>query len=138
MALRRTAGAAESAAASLSAFRAPLPEQSTEITALISDLYAISSSLLSLEDLSKDPRYQPYWPRVHSDVDLVQSSLKYTVDDIVNYSNRVAGSRVSPEAYSHTWQTLSRYFWEQSEYSLSTRLARYRTFLRELNELLRV
>ena len=137
MALRRTADEAESAAAGFKTFRAPLPEHFTEITALISDLYAISSSLLSLDDLSKDPRYRLSWPHVHLDVELVQSSLKYTVEDILHYLQRVQ-TQASSDAYSRTWQSMNRFFWDQSQFSLATRLARYRTFIRELNEVLRV
>lgn len=137
MALRTSADEAEDAAAGFSTFRTPLPEHSTEVTGLISDLYAISSSLSSLEDLSKDARYRRNWPRIHPDLELVRSSLKYTVEDIFDFFGRLDGVKSSPETYKHAWLSMGRFFWDESQYSLSTRFAKYKTFLRELGDLIK-
>ncbi|KAJ5095413.1 hypothetical protein NUU61_004769 [Penicillium alfredii] len=136
MALRTSAENAEDVAAGFSTFRAPLPEHATEITGLISDLYAISSSLSSLDDLVKDPRYRRNLPRVHPDLELARASLKYTLEDIVDFFGRLDGGN-NPELYRRTWLAMGRFFWDESHYSLETRLAKYKTFLRELGDSLK-
>lgn len=137
MALRTSAEEAEDAAAGFSAFRTPLPEHSTEITSYIADLYSISASLTSLEDLSKNERLARNWSRVQSDVALVQSSLKCTVGDIFDHFGRLDGGSVPPEVYKRTWATMNRFFWDEAQYSLTVRFAKYKTFLRELNDMLK-
>lgn len=132
MALRSSADQAERAADGFSTFRAPLPEHATEITGLISDFYAISSSLSSLDDLSKDPRYRRSWALVHPDVELLRSSLKYTIDDILEFFNRLDGGHASSDTYQRTWLSIERFFWNEAQYSLGTRLAKYKGFLRDL------
>ncbi|KAJ5167973.1 uncharacterized protein N7482_003567 [Penicillium canariense] len=134
MALRTSAEEAEHAADGFSTFRTPLPEHSTEITSLISDFYALSSSLSSLDDLSKDSRYRRRWALAQPDVELVRSSLKYTVEDILDFFNRLDGGRASPDTYQRTWLAIDKFFWNESQYSLGTRLAKYKTFLRELGD----
>lgn len=134
MALRTSAEDAEDAAAGFHTFRAPLPEHAAEVTGLISDLYAISSSLTSLDAFSQDVQYRRHWPRVQPDVELVRSSLKYTIEDIFDYMHRLGNGRNSPDNYKRVWVSMCRFFWDESQYSLSTRLARYRVFLRELGE----
>lgn len=137
MALRSSAEEAERAADGFSTFRAPLPQHKTEITSLISDFYAISSSLLSLDDLSKDPRYRRSWALVHPDVGLLRSSLKYTVEDIVDFFRRLDGGHATPDTYQRTWLSIERFFWDEAQYSLGTRLAKYKSFLRELVDAVR-
>ncbi|GLI73218.1 hypothetical protein PoHVEF18_001432 [Penicillium ochrochloron] len=132
MALRLSAEQAERVAEGLTTFRAPLPEHTTEITSLISDFYALSSSLLSLDDLSKNPRYRRSWALVHEDVELLRSSLKYTIDDILEFFNRLDGGHTTPDTYQRTWLSIDRFFWNEAQYSLGTRLAKYKSFLREL------
>ncbi|KAJ5644954.1 hypothetical protein N7507_010965 [Penicillium longicatenatum] len=137
MALRTSAEDAEDAAAGFTTFRAPLPEHAAEVTGLISDLYAISSSLTSLDAFSQNVQYRRNWPRVQSDVELVRSSLKYTFEDIHDYMHRLDNGRNTPENYKRVWVSMSRFFWDESQYALSTRLARYRIFLRELGEMVK-
>lgn len=137
MALRTSAEEAEDAAAGFSAFRAPLPEHSTEITSYIADLYSISSSLTSIDDLSKDDRLKRNWPRIQSDLELVQKSIKCTISDIFDHFGRLDGGDVPPDIYKRTWISMNRFFWDEAQYSLTTRFAKYKTFLRELNDTLR-
>lgn len=137
MALRMSAEQAERAADGFSTFRAPLPEHATEITGLISDLYAISSSLSSLDDLSKDPRYRRSWALVHPDVELLRSSLNYTIEDILDFFKRLNGGHVTHDTYQRTWLSIDRFFWNEAQYSLGTRLAKYKSFLRELADSVR-
>ncbi|KAJ6096205.1 hypothetical protein N7486_006951 [Penicillium sp. IBT 16267x] len=137
MALRTSAEDAEDAAAGFTTFRAPLPEHAAEVTGLISDLYAISSSLTSLDAFSQDVQYGRNWPRAQPDVELVTSSLKYTIEDIFDYCHRLDNGRTAPENYKRVWVSMCRFFWDESQYALSTRLARYRIFLRELGEMVK-
>ncbi|KAJ5155555.1 hypothetical protein N7492_008358 [Penicillium capsulatum] len=119
------------------ALRTSADEHSTEVTGLISDLYAISSSLSSLEDLSKDARYRRNWSRIHSDLELVRSSLKYTIEDIFDFFGRLNGADSPPETFKRVWVSMGRFFWDESQYSLATRFAKYKTFLRELGDLVK-
>lgn len=137
MALRTSAEEVEDVAAGFSTFRTPLPEHATEVTGLISDLYAISSSLSSLEDLSKDARYRRGWSRIHADLELVRSSLKFTIEDIFDFFARLDGIKSPPEVYKRVWVSMGRFFWDESQYSLATRFAKYKTFLRELGDLVK-
>ncbi|OGE48122.1 hypothetical protein PENARI_c032G00671 [Penicillium arizonense] len=135
MALRTSAENAEDVAAGFTMFRGPVPEISSEVTSLIADLYAISSSLSILDDLGKDYRRQLNLARIQPDLSMVQASLKYTLEDIVNFFGRLSGPAVVPDTYKHTWLSLSRFFWDESRFTLATRLAKYNAMLRELSEM---
>lgn len=132
MALHLSAEEAERAADGFSTFRAPLPEHAEEITGLISDFYAISSLLSTVGDLSRDPRSRRSWALVHPDVELLCSSLRYTVEDILDFFNDLDGGHATPDTYLRTWLSIDRFFWIEAQYSLGTRLAKYKVFLREL------
>lgn len=136
MDLRASATEAENVAASFRLFRAPLPENEAEITDLIADLYNISSSLRRLDSLSKDRSRGRNWRVVQRDVVLLQSSLKYTIEDILGFFHRLNGGAAPPEKYRETWRTIELYFWEESKTSLRMRLARYRGFLGELSDVM--
>lgn len=135
MALRTSADNAEDVAAGFTTFRAPLPEHAAEVTSLIADLYSISSSLSGLEALYKDSQYQRNFSLIQSDLELVRTSLKYTLEDIVDFFRNLDGGKAGPAHYKRTWKTLNQFFWDESKYSLATRLAKYKAILRELTEL---
>jgi hypothetical protein len=135
MALRTSAENAEDVASGFAMFRGPVPEISSEVTSLIADLYAISSLLSILEDLGKDYRRQLNLARIQPDLSMVQASLKYTLEDIVNFFGRLSGPVVVPDTYKHTWLSIGRFFWDESRYTLATRLAKYKAMLRELSEM---
>ncbi|KAJ5749099.1 uncharacterized protein N7511_010795 [Penicillium nucicola] len=135
MALRTSAEHAEDVAAGFANFRGPVPEISSEVRLLIADLYAISSLLSILEDLGKDYRLQINLARIQPDLSMVQASLKYTLEDIVNFFGRLSGPAIVPDTYKHIWLSLSRFFWDESRYTLATRLAKYKAMLRELSEM---
>lgn len=138
MALRTSADNAEDVAAGFSMFRDPLPEHSTEITGLIADLYSISMSLKSLEELSKNRSYRRNYAAAHPDLELVRTSLKYTLEDIVDYFGELEEQPASSRAtYKRTWILLCNHFRKESQDSLSTRLAMYKTFLNELGDFMR-
>jgi len=135
MALRTSADNAEDVAAGFRMFRDPLPEYATEITGLIADLYAISVSLKFLDDFASNRAYRHTLHHVQSDLELVGTSLKYTLEDIVDFFGDLE-TRHGPhrETFKRTWLNLCSYFQEESKDSLSTRLIKYKTFLNELQD----
>ncbi|KAF9889064.1 hypothetical protein FE257_008041 [Aspergillus nanangensis] len=136
MALRTSADNAEDVAAGFRRFREPLPEHASEITSLIADLYAISSSLNRLDDLQRNPHLRKALIPAHYDLELVRASLKYTLEDIVDFFGGldISGNR---DIYKRTWMELCAFFRAESHDSLSTRLAKYKAFLNELEDFIR-
>ncbi|KAL3464423.1 hypothetical protein BJX64DRAFT_96561 [Aspergillus heterothallicus] len=135
MALSVTAGIAEEVAAGFRRFREPLPEHATEITGLIGDLYQISSSLKTLEDLSVDRRYRLNLPFARPDLDLASASLQYTLDDIVDYFGHLEGRRASSrDIHKRIWVSMGRFIMDESAETLAIRLAKYKVFLNELED----
>ncbi|PKX92185.1 uncharacterized protein P174DRAFT_462650 [Aspergillus novofumigatus IBT 16806] len=138
MALRTSADNAEDVAAGFRMLRDPLPEHATEITSLIADLYSISTSLTSLDDLTKNRHYRRNVAIAKEDLDLVQTSLKYTLEDIVDFFGDIEVQKGSNrEVYKRTWLSLTAFFQKESHEPLPTRLAKYKTFLRELEDLIK-
>lgn len=136
MALRTSADNAEDVAEGFRMFRDPLPEHATEITCLIAELYAISSSLNTLKDLTSHHLYRQNFPVVRSDLELVRASLKYTLEDIVDFFGDLEAHRRSDRGvYKRTWLNLCNFFRNESRDSLATRLAKYRAFLKEIEDL---
>ncbi|KAJ5793673.1 hypothetical protein N7457_000272 [Penicillium paradoxum] len=135
MALRKSAENAEDVAAAFTTFRTPLPEHAAEVTSLIADLYAISSSLATLEDLTKDPRYRRNVALIRSDLNILRASLNHTLEDILESFRSLDGGKASPVGYKRTWMTLNRFFYDESNYSLATRLTKYNIMLKELSDL---
>ncbi|KAJ5420666.1 hypothetical protein N7465_003185 [Penicillium sp. CMV-2018d] len=136
-ALRASRQSADDVAAGFYAFRAPLPEHVGEITSLMSELYAISSSLTTLERLAEDPRNHRYFEMIKPDLNIVQASFTYTIEDIGEIFRGLDGPDASSARYKRTWVIMSRFFWDQSNYTLATRLAKYKTVFKEFNDLVR-
>lgn len=136
-ALRASRQSADDVAAGFYAFRDPLPEHVGEITSLMSELYAISSSLTTLERLADDPRNRRYFDMIKPDLNVVQASFTYTIEDIGDILRGLDGADASPARYKRTWVIMSRFFWDQSNYTLATRLAKYKTVFKEFNDLVR-
>ncbi|KAJ6143311.1 hypothetical protein N7471_002764 [Penicillium samsonianum] len=136
-ALRASRQSADDVAAGFYAFRDPLPEHVGEITSLMSELYAISSSLTTLERLADDPRNRRYFDMIKPDLNVVQASFTYTIEDIGDILRGLDGADGSPARYKRTWVIMSRFFWDQSNYTLATRLAKYKTVFKEFNDLVR-
>jgi len=104
----------------------------------MADLYAISTSLNSLEELTSSRRYRHNLHFVQPDLDLVQASLKYTLEDVVDFFGDLDSRRgPSREAYKQTWLNLCTFFYDEIHFSLATRLAKYKEFLKELEAIMR-
>ncbi|KAL2829663.1 hypothetical protein BDW59DRAFT_32425 [Aspergillus cavernicola] len=137
MALSVPAGVAEDVAAGFRRFRDPLPEHATVITGLVADLFTISSSLKTLDDLSQNRRYRNIFPLARSDIELVSASLQYTLDDIVDFFSHLDRRGSSRGAHKKTWSSMCVFFMEESDESLAIRLVKYKSFLRELEDLIK-
>ncbi|TQB70427.1 hypothetical protein MPDQ_000455 [Monascus purpureus] len=138
MHLRETADDAEDVAAGFRVFREPLPQFATEITGLIAELYAISSSLKSLDDLANDHRHHHNLRLASGDLELVRVSLNYTLDDIIHFFGSVESWKDPPqEIYRNTWTELLQHFRKEAHYSLAIRLQKYKALLKELEDLMR-
>ncbi|KAK3065873.1 hypothetical protein LTR53_017941, partial [Teratosphaeriaceae sp. CCFEE 6253] len=81
-ALITLAQASEDAASGLRLFRDSLPRAATRITAIIGELFAISSALRQLDNAEGDPRFQPSFYRIRDDVGLLYRSLQTSIDDV--------------------------------------------------------
>ena len=79
-ALIRLAKSVEDVAAGLHVFRDDLPRDETRITAIIGQLFAISSTLRRLDAAQGDGRNQPSFYRIRDDIGLAIPSLRYTLD----------------------------------------------------------
>ncbi|CAI7635461.1 unnamed protein product [Penicillium glandicola] len=137
LALRAARESADEIAAGFYAFREPLPEHVGEITSLMSELYAISSSLTTLEHLAGDSRNRRYFTQIKPDLNVVQASYTYTIEDIGEFFRGLGGADASPASYKRTWVIMSRFFWDESHHTLSTRLAQYKTVFKEFNDFAR-
>ncbi|KAB8232785.1 uncharacterized protein BDW43DRAFT_311858 [Aspergillus alliaceus] len=135
MALRTSADNAEDVAAGFRAFRDHLPGHEAEITGLIADLFAVSSALKRLDNLTNDRRYQHHLAAVHPDLEVVRTSLKITLEDIVDFFGDLEVRRGSiRDVYKRTWMELCAFFKDEFRDSLTTRLARYKSLLLDLED----
>jgi hypothetical protein len=137
MDLHTTAAFAESIAAGFTQFRDPLPECTAVITSLIADLYAISATLTSLDELALSRPYRRNLHVIKPDLELVRSSLQYTLDKIFEaFGHLDTQGTVRRRPYKRTWVDLCSYFEEEGGSSLSRRLRKYKMFLKELEDLM--
>ncbi|KAL8850332.1 MAG: hypothetical protein Q9221_004747 [Calogaya cf. arnoldii] len=138
MALIAVAESAQDIAAGFNKFLEPLPEISTQITALIAECYAISSALRELNTTKEDPRYYQDFEYVYNDVAVVRETLDYTFKDVT----RLFGGLSRPThisrrtAYHQVWREIADFFYQESNASLCRRLEASRLFLQELTCLL--
>ncbi|KAE8138675.1 hypothetical protein BDV38DRAFT_281972 [Aspergillus pseudotamarii] len=132
-ALLTSADNVEDVAAGFRMLREPLPEHATEITILISDLYSISSSLRGYSTILGNGIHQQNIASAESDIELVRTSLKKTLDDIFDFFGDIDLRQGSDrDKYQRTWTVMCKYFYDKSQGSLANRLAIYKAFLGEL------
>ncbi|KAL8818447.1 MAG: hypothetical protein Q9223_002923 [Gallowayella weberi] len=134
MALIGAAEDAQDIAAGFNKFLDPVPEFSAEITALISECYAISSALRELNTAKDDPRYYRDFEYIRNNVDIAQESLNYTFHDV----RRLFGGLGRTSAISRrtlfyqVWREIDDFFYHESNISLCKRLEYKRLYLVEL------
>ncbi len=134
MALIALAESAQDIASGFNRFLDPLPESSAEITALISECFAISSALRELNTAKEDPRYYLDYQYIYNDVAVVSDTLNYTFTDVT----RLFGGLDRPfhvsrrTAFHQVWRETNDFFYQESHVSLCRRLEDSRIFLTEL------
>jgi hypothetical protein len=115
---------AEDAASGLHAFRDRLPRYATHITAIVSELFAVSSVLREIEHARLHPEYQPSFYRIREDITLLFRSLQSSLENVFIMFRR-SGNRT----HQVVWEDL-RYRMETEEgVSLRDRLVLYHDFL---------
>ena len=123
----------QSIATDLLEFQSYVPN-AANISALVSELHAISAGLQDLFTASNDPR-NFHDARCYADARwAVVETLKRTLEDLDRYirgKNRRSG-RSRQEVYSTIWVDLNNFFLEQSNNILFDRLNCFKLFLEEL------
>ena len=134
MTLIASAVYAEDIADALSKFKAPVPDHAPDITASISELYAIGSALRDIDTALNSAEYNRNFRLIDNDLDLVCSSLHSTLDDIFHILGDLGnGSRVLIDGmYRQTWKDIAFFFIENGRITLRTRLEKYRLLISEL------
>lgn len=125
------AEAAQNIAAGLDKFLGLVPNYLTEITALISECFAVSSALRGLNTAIGDSRYNSGYHEISEDLTITLQSLDYTFHDVrrlFGHLGRVEYVSQSA-AYRSVWQEITTHFMEESGNSLCRRLYFYRRFL---------
>lgn len=133
--LRCSAESAEDAAAGFLLFRDHLPHEAAEITRLIAYLYAISSCLTDLDVLLTSGSGPSGRHAVQDDLNLLCTSLGYTLDDIGLIFRTVpdrSSAGAARDTFRRSWLWLCAHFNNEAQYSLPVRLAKYKMFLQEL------
>ena len=126
-----TAESAQDIAAALEKFLDPVSDRSTEITALISECYAISSALRELNTCHGDLRYHSRPEQVSNDIRVALQSINYTFDDVRHFLGGL-GDLIYPSqtaAYRAVWTNFNDHFEQESGNTLCRRLEFYRRFI---------
>lgn len=125
------AEAAQDIAAGLNKFLGSVPNYSTEITALISECFAISSSLRELNTAIGDSRYNRGYHEISEDLTITLQSLEYTFHDVRRLFGDLGRAEYISQsaAYRSVWEDITTHFMGESGNSLCRRLEFYRRFL---------
>lgn len=134
MALIATAETAQEVASGLNKFLEPVAESSTDITGLISECFAISSTLRELATAVGDVRHNRRYASIAEDVRLVLRSLEYTFDDVHQLFGGLARTNhlTLSTGYRQVWRDIEIHFQNESRNTLCDRLQYYRRFLQDL------
>ena len=139
MTLIAEAEAAEDIGDAFGKFKVAVDDQAAEVTALVSELYAVGSALREIDAASLSPDYGHNLRNIQDDLDLVRASLKHTLDDIFRILGKIGnGDRLlTAAAYRQTWKDIAYHFQHEGGGRLSSRLETYRLFLLALCNKLR-
>ncbi len=112
-------------------FKAPVDDQAAEVTALISELYAVGSALREIDKALYAQDYGRNLRSVQDDLDLVRASLTFTLDDIFTILGKIGNGdlRLTASDYRHTWREITFHFHDEGWGRLIARLEKYRSFL---------
>jgi len=124
--LIRLATNAEDAASGLLVYRDSLLSYATRITAIITELYAVSAVLRELDNAQIDPGHRPGWYRIENDVDLIVLSIQYTLEDVFNMFRRARG-----RSQKTVWDDLEHRMSQDETVDFLERLQWYSAFLED-------
>ena len=112
-----------------SLFRNALPDRAPEVTGLMSQLFAISSTLRNIQTAVTIPEYSRKYPQISNDIRFVQSSVSRTFRTILNALGNIGDgrSKLTRDAYQRTWRQIHADFTRGGQ-TLLMRLEAYRTF----------
>lgn len=122
--LIRFAEESEDAADGLYKFRESLPRNATRITAIVAELFAISSALRAIHNEEGTRQYGPSFYRIQEDLALVFRSLGLTLAELFNMFAR---ARERPDQM--VWEDCNYRFEQEEQFGLLERLEWYREFL---------
>jgi hypothetical protein len=139
MALTAEAERAEDIGDAFSKFKVAVDDQAAEVTALVSELYAVGSALRAIDATLQSPEYGLNFRIIEDDLDLVRASLTYTLDDVFRILGKIGnGDRIlTPPAYRQTWKDITYHFQRRAGRRLCSVLETYRLFLLALCNKLR-
>ena len=128
---------AQDIAAAFNKFLEPVSEYGGDVTALIAELFGISSACRDLSVAVSDPRNQRRKDSISEDFRTVMLSLEYTFNDI----NRFFGDLDRPiyftkrEAYRGVWKEIMIHCQTENEAGLLARLKWYKEFLNDIKDI---
>lgn len=130
---------AEDIAEALSKFKTYVPDDAPDITASISELYAIGSLLRDIDKASNSAEYHRNFPLIEEDLELVCSSLHNTVEDVFEKLGYLGnGSPVlNAGMYRQTWKDITFFFIQNGRLTLRKRLEKYKLFITELASIMK-
>ena len=139
MTLIPEAEAAEDIGDAFGKFKVAVDDQAAEVTALVSELYAVGSALREIDAALLSPDYGHNLRNIQDDLDLVRASLTHTLDDVFGLLGKIGnGDRLlTAAAYRQTWKDITYHFQREGEGRLLPRLETYRLFLLALFNKLR-
>lgn len=138
MALIAQAENAQDAAAALHKFLEYDPDDASEITALISELYALISALRRLNTVILNINHAGVYGQVSAEVKITLESIDYTFKDfdrllghLGRYNHLSRGA-----AYRQTWEDIDEFFPAQSNCLLRKRLQYYTRYLLQIERII--
>lgn len=141
MSLVSPAESAEAIGAGFTRFLDAVPDQATEITALVSELFALSSVLRELDASCLSRQYGRNFPLIADDLKLVRSSLCHTLKDVLDLLGDIDHAKIptptTAGSYYQTWKKVNLFFRREYGDTLCVRLDRYKKFLVELSNVVK-
>ena len=139
MTLTAEAERAEDIGDAFGKFKVAVDDQAAEVTALVSELYAVGSALRAIDADSQLPDYGLNLYIIEDDLELVRDSLTYTLDDVFRILGKIGnGDRLlTTAAYRQTWKDITYHFQHRVGRRLWSVVEMYRLFLLALSNKLR-
>lgn len=129
--LIKQAKAAEEVASGLHVFLEEVPQWATDISATISELFAVSSAFRTLDNADDSTQYGRGFYRIRDDLDTVICSLELTLQ-----TTKVLFRKSRDGRFRQAWEDLHISMRREGP-SLCSRLELYRMVLLDLFEVLR-